>query len=391
MGCCQSQLKGKGGLDDKRRVIDHFMPPGASQQPRFTYRLEKVEELDMERLRSQNRVEMRNMASADLAAAALMRDRPVDIYAQFDEDGALEDQEAEDPSMPLDLDSKSAVAKAALLDALGQQLQDRLGTHDAPVVGEERYLLVETAIGTGSTPFVTRPCSADEETLVREVQEEALKGMLFVSNTLALATYEKVGDTARPILLEPLSNDSGVDFEAVLDTARDKGMSGWRLRGALRGRSQVQELVLEYAMFADVVVSPFSHLVFSQHDSPLPSHYEMVELRATGGVITGALIRIVRAWARRGWRLISVLYNIVTTYDKVTMDPPETAATNPDMHTDMQFSAQEIGGNGDLRLYYNVAIYFERRMAATDQGKMQAHLALQERQLAVQTVHTDRP
>lgn len=40
MGCCQSQHKGKG--IDRRNVIDHFMPPGAPQQPRFTYRLEKV-------------------------------------------------------------------------------------------------------------------------------------------------------------------------------------------------------------------------------------------------------------------------------------------------------------------------------------------------------------
>jgi len=30
-------------------------------------------------------------------------------------------------------------------------------------------------------------------------------------------------------------------------------------------------------------------------------------------------------------------------------------------------AAQEVGGNGELGLYYNVAIYFERRMAATDQ------------------------
>ena len=42
MGCCQSQMKGKGGIEDRRRVMDHFMPPGSSQQPRFTYRLEKA-------------------------------------------------------------------------------------------------------------------------------------------------------------------------------------------------------------------------------------------------------------------------------------------------------------------------------------------------------------
>ena len=28
---------------------------------------------------------------------------------------------------------------------------------------------------------------------------------------------------------------------------------------------------------------------------------------------------------------------------------------------------QEVGGTGELGLYYNVAIYFERRMAANDQ------------------------
>ena len=61
--------------------------------------------------------------------------------AQFDEEGALEDQEAEDPSMPLGLDNKSVAAKTALLEAVGQQLQDRLGTYDAPVVGEDRYLV----------------------------------------------------------------------------------------------------------------------------------------------------------------------------------------------------------------------------------------------------------
>jgi len=42
MGCCQSQMKGKGGIEDRRRVMDHFMPPGSSLQPRFTYRLEKA-------------------------------------------------------------------------------------------------------------------------------------------------------------------------------------------------------------------------------------------------------------------------------------------------------------------------------------------------------------
>ena len=41
----------------------------------------QVEELDMEKLRSQNRIEMRNMAG-DSAAAALAREQPVDAYEQ---------------------------------------------------------------------------------------------------------------------------------------------------------------------------------------------------------------------------------------------------------------------------------------------------------------------
>lgn len=43
----------------------------------------QVEELDMEKLRSQNRIEMRNMAG-DSAAAALTREQPVDAYEQVD-------------------------------------------------------------------------------------------------------------------------------------------------------------------------------------------------------------------------------------------------------------------------------------------------------------------
>ena len=39
---------------------------------------------------------------------------------------------------------------------------------------------------------------------------------------------------------------------------------------------QVQEVVLEYAMYPDVVVSPFSHLIFSQQDSAVRSQLEMV-------------------------------------------------------------------------------------------------------------------
>lgn len=88
----------------------------------------------------------------------------------------------------------------------------------------------------------------DEESLVREVQEEALKGLLFISNTLALVTYEIVGEGPQEgggavptghLLLEPLANDCGVDFERILDVAREKALAGWRLRGGLRGRAQV--------------------------------------------------------------------------------------------------------------------------------------------------------
>ena len=82
------------------------------------------------------------------------------------------------------------------------------------------------------------------------MQEEALKGLLFVSNTFALATYELSGggqggpdrggaDKVRPVLVEPLPNETGVDFEKVLDVAREKALAGWRFRGAIRGRAQV--------------------------------------------------------------------------------------------------------------------------------------------------------
>ena len=42
-----------------------------------------------------------------------------------------------------------AAAKAALTEAVGAQLQCRLGQYDAPVVGEERYLIVQTPVGAG--------------------------------------------------------------------------------------------------------------------------------------------------------------------------------------------------------------------------------------------------
>ena len=32
----------------------------------------------------------------------------------------------------------------------------------------------------------------------------------------------------------------------------------------------------------------------------------------------GTLVRIVQAWAKRGWKLTGVLYNVVTTYDRVS-------------------------------------------------------------------------
>lgn len=100
----------------------------------------------------------------------------------------------------------------------------------------------------GSSECITRSCTLDEESLVREVQEEALKGLLFISNTLALVTYEIVGEGPQEgggavptgqVLLEPLANDCGVDFERILDVAREKALAGWRLRGGLRGRAQV--------------------------------------------------------------------------------------------------------------------------------------------------------
>ena len=46
------------------------------------------------------------------------------------------------------------------VQAVSQQLQARLGTYDAPLVGEERYLLVETPISAGTRPFLTRKVRA---------------------------------------------------------------------------------------------------------------------------------------------------------------------------------------------------------------------------------------
>mmetsp|Transcript_4839 Transcript_4839/g.11491 ORF Transcript_4839/g.11491 Transcript_4839/m.11491 type:complete len:156 (+) Transcript_4839:744-1211(+) len=132
-------------------------------------------------------------------------------------------------------------------------------------------------------------------------------------------------------------------------------------------------------MYPDVVVSPFSHLVFSEESSAPRMQLELVELRGTGSVISGALIRIVKAWAKRGWRLSCVMYNLVTTYDKVTIDPPESALMQHDSFTDFLFSVEEVGGRGELSLYYNVGAFFERRMVPSEEGKLQASLALEER------------
>ena len=75
MGCCTSK---KSNMEERRRIIDHFMPTGPAMQPRFTYRqllfnaslrahgacrLEKVEDVDMEKLKTQSKIEAR---SADL-------------------------------------------------------------------------------------------------------------------------------------------------------------------------------------------------------------------------------------------------------------------------------------------------------------------------------------
>jgi hypothetical protein len=84
---------------------------------------------------------------------------------------------------------------------------------------------------------------------------------------------------------------------------------------------------------------------------------------------------------------------MVTTYDKVALDPADAATYDaaggqllPDSRWEGLFAPpMEIGGNGELALYYNVAVYFERLMAANDQGKMQATLALQEREHSLQS------
>lgn len=36
-------------------------------------------------------------------------------------------------------------------------------------------------------------------------------------------------------------------------------------------------------------------------------------------ILAGTLVRIVQAWAKRGWKLTGVLYNVVTTYDRVSV------------------------------------------------------------------------
>eukprot|EP00960_Hanusia_phi_P059980 764352-Hanusia_phi.AAC.6 len=243
---------------------------------------------------------------------------------------------------------------------------------------QHRYLIVETPIATGCNPYVTHRITVDEEMLVRDIQAEAIKGYLFVSNTFGLATYEP---------------------SKVLSLAREKARSGWRFRAALRGRAQVQDFVLSYAMYPDgasqsstlaacLAYCSWSSLNFSAGNDT-SQQLELVELRGTGSVISGALIRIVKvlpAWAKRGWRLSCVMYNLVTTYDKanlfrvdmhaftavqVTIDPPESALMQHDAFTDFLFSVEEVGGRGELSLYYNVGAFFERRMVPSEEGKLQ--------------------
>jgi hypothetical protein len=54
--------------------------------------------------------------------------------------------------------------------------------------------------------------------------------------------------------------------------------------------------------------------------------------------------------------------------------------THTDLGSDLYFSAQEIGGNGDLGLYYNVSLFFERRMAADDQVRKRERARARERE-----------
>eukprot|EP00291_Cryptomonas_curvata_P027351 CAMPEP_0172205092 /NCGR_PEP_ID=MMETSP1050-20130122/32391_1 /TAXON_ID=233186 /ORGANISM="Cryptomonas curvata, Strain CCAP979/52" /LENGTH=283 /DNA_ID=CAMNT_0012883867 /DNA_START=23 /DNA_END=872 /DNA_ORIENTATION=- len=283
MGCCSSTSK-KVGLEDQRRMIDHFMPPGVARQPLYSYRLEKVEELDMDRLKrlQQQQPNHPDQTSSSPTASPLAPLGAKAEWLELQELGHPADHPAEEPP---------AKDPAPEQEDLSRQLMARLGPQDAPIVGEGRYLLVETKIGptTSESPrFVTEEVNVTEEELVRMVQQRAEAGLLFVSNTFGLATFEITEAQRQHVMLHPLPNDSGVDFEVVLDKAREQALNGWRLRGCLRGRGQIQDFVLGYAMYADVVVTPFSHLFFTQDAAAAPRmQIEMVELRGTGNIISG--------------------------------------------------------------------------------------------------------
>ena len=398
MGCCTSK---KNGLDDKRRIIDHFMPPGSSRQPLFAYRLEKVEDLDMRRMQRGGTGGVGGAVGASNVVADLPpspRSSPRGgpgggAYLELKEFHSSGDARFCSPGSEEDL---------------SRQLMARLGPCDVPLVGEGRYLLVESRVGPQSSETVhysTEEVTATEEELVRLVEARADDGQRFVSNCFGLATFEVTREKPKGVLLETLASDEGVDFDDVLDRVRELALKGWRFRGCLRGRSQIQEFVLGYAMYADVVVSPFSHLCFALDPAAPRMQIEVVELRGMGNVISGSLLEIIRAWARRGWRLSCVMYNLVTTYDRVNLDPPEgggggglgggcggggggggEAASLPgggdgDAATTDRFVGlgEEVGGLGELGLYYHVGAFFERRHVPVEEGQIQARLALQRR------------
>jgi len=338
-------------LEDNRRAIDHFLPPGVARQPVYLYRLEKVEELDIDRAKRLQREQPHYISEDGLAAPSSPSFPPrsaktppplelkefnkpnsisVDLFTgdhqSIDDVWASESAESGDLSTSMTRRTTLPSSNGSSEEDLSRQLMSRLGPEDAPVAGEGRFLLVETKIGASAADaprFVTEEVNPTEEELVRLVQQRAEAGLLFVSNTFGLATFEVTADRNPRVMLHPLPSDAGVDFDVVLDRAREQALAGWRLRGCLRGRAQIQDFVLGYAMYADVTVTPFSHLFFTLDPAAPRLQLEMVELRGTGNVISGALVRIVRAWARRGWRLSCLVYNLVTTYDKVTLDPPE--------------------------------------------------------------------
>jgi hypothetical protein len=108
------------------------------------------------------------------------------------------------------------------------------------------------------------------------------------------------GETrSHPVRVEAIASESGVDMEGVLEQARALAREGWRLRGAIRGRPQVEALALKYAGYPGVVVTPFSQLVFSRDASADRRQLEMVELRGTSRVLSGSLVRIIAVTPRR--------------------------------------------------------------------------------------------